>query len=163
MITATLKRRYDLAGASVADFTIAVLEPTGKSGKLAKSDLAGKVAVIQLWKDPKDLDKIEELVKIYENSDQSIVFVPISANVREYVFHEPGRLVSKLPAVIRAEARLLGRKNIRMAVDKEKSFARALGLFVRGSLSPCCWLLIERGVSGLLRLMKNRIRGRSRN
>jgi hypothetical protein len=133
-VAKTAERQYFGVGEAIPDFTIFMVKPAGNAVKFTKRDLTGKVAVVQVWKNPAELAKMEELIKVYEKTDKPIVFIAINMNISELVVQPAlskggkAHLESKYPALIHAEANLLGRKNVCVAVDREKCLLGALGL-----------------------------------
>ena len=53
-------------GDVMSDFSVTLIRPNGTAGKFTQRDVSGKVAVIQFWKDPADLAKLNALIAAYE-------------------------------------------------------------------------------------------------
>jgi hypothetical protein len=146
-LTKAIQNRLNLDGQSVPDFTIAEMEPTGKAGKFTKNQLTGKVTVIQVWDRPEELAKVEELIKAYEKIDGPIVFVAINRNRGAFVHDaKTGHLEWKYPAQLRAEANLLGRKNVRVTIDWDGLLPNALGIGDAAGTAPLLLVADRKGI-----------------
>ncbi|HEV3167517.1 MAG TPA: redoxin family protein, partial [Isosphaeraceae bacterium] len=132
-------------GKPAPDFTLTVLDTEGKTRKVTKADLAGKVVMLDLWATwcapcLKELPEVQKMVDAYTRDKKNVVVVAVSQDSDPSEIPELRKLIEK--TLKEHKARLIEGPVSMVAVDPEQAIATLYD--VEGI--PTTFLLDTKGV-----------------